>query len=147
MPEKSSSYHQLALENSSKNGLDFFDKKSKEAIKYLDLALENDMPIRAGVNHTFGGDINEKENPTTDHYVLIVGKKEIKGEIYYQYWDVGTFRGTQEKYKFKLVDGYKLVNEDANAGKGKEGRKFKFTQIARATKADISTILKFNSNN
>ncbi|WP_108869609.1 hypothetical protein [Aquimarina aquimarini] len=144
---KGLAYYQLALENSSKNGLDFFDKKSKEAIKYLDLALENDMPIRAGVNHTFGGNINEKENPTTDHYVLIVGKKEIKGEIYYQYWDVGTFRGTQEKYKFKLVDGCKLVNEDANAGKGKDGRKFTVTQIARATKADRSTIVKFNSKN
>ncbi|WP_407266780.1 SH3 domain-containing protein [Tenacibaculum maritimum] len=142
--QKGIAHYQLAIENSSKNGLDFDIEKSKTAIKYLDLALANNLPIRAGVNHTFGGSINEKENPTTDHYVVIVGKKCIEGEVYYQYWDVGTFRGAQEKYRFKLVDGYKLINEDANAGGGKDGRKFTVTQIARATKENRSTLIQLN---
>ena len=131
-------YYQLAKENPTQNGLIYDEKISKEAIEYIDLALSNNVPLRVGVNHTFGKTINEG---TTDHYAIIVGKKVIEGEIYYQYWDVGTFRGTQEKYRFKLVDGYKLINDDANAGGGKDGRKFIVTQIARATKKDRSTLI------
>ncbi|UII28982.1 SH3 domain-containing protein [Fulvivirga maritima] len=138
--EKGVAYYQLALENKAADTLDFDIKKSKEAIEYLNLALSNNIPIRVGVHHTFKsrehGIINED---TTDHYVVIVGKNCIEGETYYQYWDVGTFRGAQEKYKFKLVEGYKLINDDANAGGGKDGRKYTVTQIARATKTNRVT--------
>ncbi|CAA0225206.1 hypothetical protein ACE1MK_01130 [Tenacibaculum maritimum] len=75
---------------------------------------------------------------------MIVGRKCLNGKVIYPYWDVGTFRGAQEKYRFKLVDGYKLINEDANAGGGKDGRKFTVTQIARATKENRSTLIQLN---
>jgi len=100
-------YYQLALENNKKTALIHDAIKSKQAIEYINKALANGHPVRAGVNHTFGNKINEKENPTTDHYVVIVGRKCIEGEIFYQYWDVGTIRGKSEHYRFRL-DGNKL---------------------------------------
>ena len=126
-------YYQLALENNEKTALIYDTIKSKQAIEYINKALANGHPVRAGVNHTFGNKINEKENPTTDHYVVIVGRKCTNGEIFYQYWDVGTIRGKSEHYRFKL-EGNKLINVNANAGKGKDGREFIVTQIARNIK-------------
>ena len=128
---KGHAYFQLCIENSKATGLIFNKEKSIKAIDYIDRALEYGHPVRAGVNHTLGNKINEDDYPTTDHYVVIVGRKYIQGILYYQYWDVGTFRGQSEHYRFELVDGYKLINTNANAGKGKDGRTYTVSQIAR----------------
>lgn len=128
---KGIAFFQLGLENDDKSDLIFDQKESRNAIEYMNKALDFGHPLRIGVNHTLGGSINERDNPTTDHYVVVVGRKCIDGEIYYQYWDVGTIRGQQESYRFKLTKDNILINENANAGGGTDGREFKVTQIAR----------------
>jgi hypothetical protein len=137
-------YYQLAIENNEHTELNFNIAKSKDAIKYLDTALEKGYPVRVGVNHTLrkdktkNKDINEK---TTDHFVVIVGKKCINGVIHYIYWDVATSRGESTEWLFELKDGYKLTSDNTY----KSDRKYTATQIARVTKMNRSTLVKIFS--
>ncbi|MGN7808914.1 hypothetical protein [Flavobacterium sp. 22076] len=101
------------------------------AIEYVDECLERGYPLRAGINHTLGLDYNEEDNPTTDHYVVIVGRKCDKGTLTYLYWDVGTKRGESADYRFQLIDGYKLINTNAHGKGNNDNNIFTVTQIAR----------------
>jgi muramidase (phage lysozyme) len=128
---KSHAYFQLALENEGATKLIFDKTKSLEAIRYIDKSLEAGYPLRAGVNHTFGRDYNEEDIPTTDHYVVIVGRKCENGVLTYLYWDVGTSRGESANYKFQLLDGYKLINKSAHGKGNSDDKTFTVTQITR----------------
>ncbi|NDV17742.1 hypothetical protein GO009_17130, partial [Muricauda sp. TY007] len=124
-------YYQLVLENASHTKLVFDKGESIKAIQYLDKAIDFGHPVRVGVNHTLGGNINEDSYPTTDHYVVIVGRKCIDGKINYTFWDVGTKRGKSTEWLFQLRDGYKLVADKTY----KSGNKpYTVTQIARNIK-------------
>ncbi|CAA0219551.1 glycoside hydrolase family 104 protein [Tenacibaculum maritimum] len=101
--KKKGCYFQLAEENENRDGFIYYEDKSKEAIKYIDQQLEKGNPIMTGVDHTFKyrkfGTINED---TTDHFVLIVGRKCLNGKVIYPYWDVGTMHGGKGDYYFVL---------------------------------------------
>lgn len=120
------SFYQLANENTDRTELIFYKEKSKEAIVYLNNQLDEGYPVLAGVNHTYkykgGVGINEG---TTDHYVIIVGKSCEEGILYYQFWDVGSQNGDNDKYKFKLLNN-EIVSEVTYSGK-----KYTVTQIRR----------------
>ncbi|AUC76024.1 hypothetical protein [Olleya sp. Bg11-27] len=123
------SYHQLANETSDRDGLDFYEKPYLKAIEYLDKALENSHPVLIGVNHTYlyrgGTGINEG---TIDHYVIIFGRKLVKNEQRYMFWDVGNRKGGSTEWYFVLKDEYKLNAEKTY----KSGNKpYNVTQIRR----------------
>ena len=102
-------YYQLATESDDRKSLDFNDDKLTEGMEYLNLSLEKGFPIMVGVNHTLGGKTkNEKDPPTTDHFVVIVGRTCENGQIYYPFWEVGTSKG-KEGYKFKLESNNHLT--------------------------------------
>ncbi|MFZ0598074.1 MAG: hypothetical protein WAM46_13910, partial [Flavobacterium sp.] len=129
--KNSHAFFQLALENEKSTELVFDISKSQSAITYIDKSLEAGYPLRAGVNHTFDRNYNEDDNPTTDHYVVIVGRKCDNGVLTYLYWDVGTKRGESADYRFKLIDGYKLINTNAHGTGNNDNKIFTVTQIAR----------------
>ena len=102
-------YYQLAIESDDRKSLNFDEDKLKEGMEYLNLSLEKGLPIMVGVNHTLGGKTdNEKKPPTTDHFVVIVGRTCENGQIYYPFWEVGTSKG-KEGYKFKLESNNHLT--------------------------------------
>ena len=83
-----------------------------------------------GVNHTFnykigGKNINET---TTDHYVVIVGRKNVNGQLRYIFWDVGTPDGASTEWYFIKQDNGTLFAPKTF----KKGNKpFLVTQIRR----------------
>ena len=102
-------YYQLATESDDRKSLNFDEDKLKEGMEYLNLSLEKGLPVMVGVNHTLGGKTdNEKKPPTTDHFVVIVGRTCENGQIYYPFWEVGTSKG-KEGYKFKLESNNHLT--------------------------------------
>ncbi|PQL95925.1 PAAR-like protein [Apibacter adventoris] len=124
------SFYQVAEENISRTALVFYEDKMKEGLSYLDKALNEGKPVMVGVNHTFKygtyGNINEW---TTDHYILIVARYCENGELYYQFWDVGTKTGDNKKYRFKLSQEGHLISESTYSGKT-----YTVTQIRRTNK-------------
>lgn len=81
-------YYQLATESDDRKSLNFDEDKLKEGMEYLNLSLEKGLPVMVGVNHTLGGKTdNEKKPPTTDHFVVIVGRTCENGQIYYPFWE------------------------------------------------------------
>jgi len=124
-------YYQLADENEARTQLIFRDSQIiTEANNYLDKALEYGHPILVGVNHTFdykigGKNINET---TTDHYVVIVGRKNVNGQLRYIFWDVGTPDGASTEWYFIKQDNGTLFAPKTF----KKGNKpFLVTQIRR----------------
>jgi len=106
------SYYQLADENEERDELIFRDdNKSKEAYKYLDKSLEYGHPILIGVNHTYAYRSNKDyiNETTTDHYVIIVGRKYVDGTQRYIFWDVGTRRGESTEWFFEQEVDNKLI--------------------------------------
>lgn len=107
---------QFGLENDSGNeiilkGVD----KRKEAINYIDKALENGDPVVAGVHYKYRK--NKKEDKkshnegTTDHYLVIIGSYYVNGTKFYSYWDVGSQTGKKGKYYFELKSDFTLVSD------------------------------------
>ena len=96
-------FYQLALENENNTALIFDENNVSAGIEYLNLSLDKGLPVVVGVNHTFekykkvNAGINEL---TTDHFVIIVGRGCDNGNIYYNFWDVGTRHGKTNNYKF-----------------------------------------------
>ena len=96
-------FYQLALENEDNTDLLFDENNVSAGIEYLNLSLDKGFPVVVGVNHTFFKD--KKKNKeinefTTDHFVVIVGRGCDNGNIYYNFWDVGTRHGKTNNYKF-----------------------------------------------
>ncbi|NDV16534.1 hypothetical protein GO009_10900 [Muricauda sp. TY007] len=127
-------FYQLAMENKDHSELVFREGPSRLGLKYLDTALDRGYPVRVGVNHhlrkkkTRNRNINEY---TTDHFVVVVGRKCVNGLINYVFWDVGSSRGASTEWVFELCDGYKLI---ANKTYRSDKAKYTVTQIARLIK-------------
>ena len=90
----------------------------KEAISYLDSELEKGYPIMIGVDHTYDKRLNETKDDidgkryneyTTDHFVVIVGRKyDNKGDLYYLFYEVGTSdenKGKNDNNKLYIKNG------------------------------------------
>jgi peptidoglycan hydrolase-like protein with peptidoglycan-binding domain len=74
----------------------------QKAIDYIDKHLTNKIPVLVGVDHTYsrtlaGGKSGKNSSftektyneGTTDHWIVVIGKGEIGGKKYYQYFDPG----------------------------------------------------------
>ena len=122
------SYYQLANENENRTDLIFYEDATKKGVEYLDKALEYGHPVLIGVNHTYqyrgGTGINEG---STDHYVIMVGRKFVDGEQRYIFWDVGTRRGASTEWKFEDM-GDKLYAEKTYKNPAKP---FTVTQVRK----------------
>ncbi|WP_158978903.1 hypothetical protein [Cellulophaga sp. L1A9] len=133
------SFYQLALEDSIHSKLVFAPEKIKTGMAYLDSSLDKNEPVLVGLDHTLDGGINnEGDIQTTDHYVIIIGRKCINGKVYYPYWDVGTMHGSKDAYRFELQSDGTLINENGYGGRNKpDGRKYTVTQIRRNSKVKL----------
>ena len=104
--------YQVALEENGK--LVINETKMVLGLAHLDKTLEGGYPLVVGINHTINykhkteGKINEG---TTDHFVVIVARYCENENIYYQFWDVGTKNGNNDKFRFKLMPDKSLVCE------------------------------------
>ncbi len=85
-----SSLYQTALENDTHTKLVINTSVSKDAISYLDSELEKGHPVQVGVDHGLGYKINNNADHSTDHFVVIVGRKCNGIKCYYLFYDVGT---------------------------------------------------------
>ncbi|SFZ83217.1 glycoside hydrolase family 24 protein [Tenacibaculum maritimum] len=122
--KKKGCYYQLAEENTSRDDFVYYEDKFKESIVFVDSELEKGNLIMVGVDHTFKyrkfGKINED---TTDHYVLIIGRSILEGEIVYNYWDVGTYNGGKGDYYFS-VESNRFVSNS-------RGKRYIMTQVRK----------------
>ena len=67
---------------------------------------------------------------TTDHFIVIVGRKNIDSNLYYIYYEVGTHnkeKGESDDNKLLLGDDYSLRREMKN-------KKYIVTQVRRNKK-------------
>lgn len=63
----------------------------REGLKYIDTELEKGYPITIGVDHTYQHKGGFNSDLSTDHFVVIVGRKyDEKGKLYYLFYEVGT---------------------------------------------------------
>ena len=69
-----------------------YEEVFQAGLDYLDRQLEQGYPVMVGVDHTYGQNINNDKS--TDHFVVIVGRKYYKKgfykRLYYLFYDVGT---------------------------------------------------------
>ena len=82
--------YQTAIENKNHTKLNINIEVSQEAILYLDSELEKGHPVQIGVNHGLGYKIKNNIDGSTDHFVVIVGRKCEGSRCYYIFYDVGT---------------------------------------------------------
>ena len=82
--------YQTAIENNEHTKLIINNQVSKEAIAYLDSELEKGHPVQVGVDHGLGYKINNNIDHSTDHFVVIIGRKCDGNKCYYLFYDVGT---------------------------------------------------------
>jgi muramidase (phage lysozyme) len=82
--------YQTAIENSEHSKLVINSQVSKEAIMYLDSELEKGHPVQVGVDHGLGYKIDNNADRSTDHFVVIIGRKCEGIKCYYLFYDVGT---------------------------------------------------------
>ena len=59
-----------------------------KTIEYINKALEDGVPVLAGVDNATGDPGNHDK--TTDHYIVIVGKGNDKKGNYYNFYDNAT---------------------------------------------------------
>ncbi|WP_326983278.1 glycoside hydrolase family 104 protein [Chryseobacterium sp. MYb264] len=82
--------YQTAIEDDKHTKLIINTEISKEAIAYLDSELEKGHPVQVGVDHGIGYKINNNADHSTDHFVVIIGRKCDGEKCYYLFYDVGT---------------------------------------------------------
>lgn len=71
--------------------LDYDERILREGLKYIDTELEKGYPITIGVDHTYQHKGGFNSDLSTDHFVVIVGRKyDEKGKLYYLFYEVGT---------------------------------------------------------
>jgi hypothetical protein len=100
----------------------------KMAIECIDKHLEAGRPIIVGVNYQLGNKYNEG---TTDHFVVIYGRRIYNEEIHYMYYEVGKTSvtlGYNDNNRFIYISGKnpKLYDEKSEL---KGGARFDVTQI------------------
>ena len=93
-------------------------QRAKDGIEYLDSELESGYPVLVGVDYEFDRKIKLKDGTidypnktdfTTDHYIVIVGRKyDEKKDLYYLFYDVGTYPINENNYKAGSNDNNRL---------------------------------------
>lgn len=89
--------------------LDYDEKILQESLKYIDTELGKGYPITIGVDHTYQHKGGFNNDLSTDHFVVIVGRKyDEKGKLYYLFYDVGTRhkdKGISDENKMYIENG------------------------------------------
>lgn len=93
------------------------------------MRTEKGEPVLVGVDRTLGKDKKEHQKDynekTTDHYVIVVGRKCERGNVVYQYWDVGSVNGDKDDLLFEeFINGLRSLKTYSN-------KKYTVTQIRR----------------
>ena len=138
-----SSKFQIATEDRSSNNttnssiyLKFNSEIARQSVDYINSQLEEGWPVLVGVDHTFdyklkiNGVYRNINEGTTDHFIVIVGRKNIDSNLYYIYYEVGTHnkeKGESDDNKLLLGDDYSLRREMKN-------KKYIVTQVRRNKK-------------
>lgn len=95
------------------DGEDYKDKYNK-VVDSIKEHLSNNRPVIVGVNHTFNG---EKNEGTTDHWVVIYAYGEHNSKTYFRYFETGSDHATSSNREdiFWYEDGEKpkLYNNNA----------------------------------
>lgn len=90
---------------------------AKDGIAYLDSELESGYPVLVGVDYEFDRKIKlkngkidypNKTDYTTDHYIVIVGRRYDEKNLYYLFYDVGTNSINEKQYKAGSNDNNRL---------------------------------------
>ena len=102
---------------------------AKDGIAYLDSELESGYPVLVGVDYEFDRKIKLKNGTidypnrtdfTTDHYIVIVGRKyDDKGDLYYLFYDVGTNSINEKQYKAGSNDYNRLYLQNDYSLRGR----------------------------
>ncbi|WP_409416328.1 glycoside hydrolase family 104 protein [Flavobacterium sp. PS2] len=132
------SYYQTALETKDRKGLTLNIDNFKKGINYIDKSLEEGYPIMVGVHHSNIYKYNETSVPTTDHYVIIVGRFCDNNVLKYRFWDVGTKNGEINDYKFTKHEDKLYSDEIFHKGKS-----YVVSQIRRNKKIDDNSLITF----
>ena len=91
--------------------------EAKDGIAYLDSELESGYPVLVGVDYEFDRKIKlkngkidypNKTDYTTDHYIVIVGRRYDEKNLYYLFYDVGTNSINEKQYKAGSNDNNRL---------------------------------------
>ncbi|AUS05680.1 M23 family metallopeptidase [Pseudotamlana carrageenivorans] len=103
---------------------------TEEAIKYLDHELEGGRPIVIGVDREANKTYN-KDN-TTEHFIVITGRKSDENGLYYRFFEVGTLaqnkeiKGVNPNNRLYLQDNFRLVGN-----KPVSNKKYTLTQVRK----------------
>ena len=95
--------------------------EKKAAIDYIDKQLENGFPVVIGVDREVYKTYNTDN--TTDHFVVIIGRKTDKKGLYYRFYEVGTYpenketKGINPNNKLYLQDDDRLVGKKPMSNK------------------------------
>lgn len=95
--------------------------EEKKAIEYIDKELERGHPVVIGVDREVYKTYN-KDN-STDHFVVIMGRKTDSKGLYYRFFEVGTYpenketKGISPNNKLYLQDDYRLVGKKPMSSK------------------------------
>lgn len=101
----------------------------QDGLAYLDSELESGYPVLVGVDYEFDRKIKLKNGTidypnrtdfTTDHYIVIVGRKyDDKGDLYYLFYDVGTNSINEKQYKAGSNDYNRLYLQNDYSLRGR----------------------------
>lgn len=122
--------YQTALENKDHTKLIINTQVSKEAVSYLDKELEKGHPVQVGVDHGLGYKINNNADHSTDHFVVIIGRKCDGDRCFYLFYDVGT----SHKEKGASDNNRLYFDKTDNSLKGKtvyNGHFYTVTQVRK----------------
>jgi hypothetical protein len=102
----------------------------KMAIEYIDQQLEKGNPIVIGVDKGVYTTFN-KDN-TTDHFVVITGRKTDEKGLYYRFFEVGTYvvnkesKGINPNNRLYLTDDSNLIGK-----KPSSNTNYRLTQVRK----------------
>ena len=138
-----SSKFQIATEDRSSDNttnssiyLKFNSEIARQSIDYINSQLEEGWPVLVGVDHTFdyklkiNGVYRNINEGTTDHFIVIVGRKSIGSNLYYIYYEVGT----HNKEKGESDDNKLLLGDDFSLRREMKNKTYIVTQVRRNKK-------------
>ncbi len=101
--------------------------RHSEGINYINKLIDIGVAPVVGVDHSPGKDRNDK---TTDHYVVIASRKIYfpSGEVSYRYLDPGTAKGKNPDRVFTLS------NTGLFTGPGFSGKTYTLTHVVTSGK-------------
>ncbi|MFK8274608.1 hypothetical protein ACI76Y_02865 [Capnocytophaga cynodegmi] len=96
-----------------KEGELFIDRDiTKQSVEYIDEQLEKGKPILVGVDHTYKYKGGFNNDLSTDHFIVIVGRKRDPDKgIYYLFYEVATSnkdKGTSDDNKLFIQEDFTL---------------------------------------